>query len=173
MKNKLLLLLLVFFVVSAAFAVLEMLNPAPADFSDCNGINYFKKNEWFKNFEAQVLDANLALKDISDACYSADADQFILMIPGEMCQGSRIFRYDIKSHHLDEATFNNYSRLCKVVPTEFGVERNSSILLGGVSVEGSCNSVMSFEYDYLHNKVSLSEEYTICAGDSEGTWKKY
>ena len=164
---------LVVLVVFGALGILDLMAGKGLSFDRCDRLDAFRSESWFESLKDAVDDAGVPLKSVSDVCYAPDAEKLALLVPGRYCEGSRVFKFDTRNGRFTEANRENHEKACVVSPREFGLQRGDSILLGGVIVDGSCNSVMSFEYDATTNFYELKSEYINCDGDLEGVWKEY
>ncbi len=144
-----------------------------ARFDGCGAVSSYADRPWYANLKAKIDRYPTVFWEpelTSEGCYAAEANMFVFFGPADYCSAGGIFRYDIQSGELLQASANFHSdSQCQSSMREFGKREGTVIPVTGGFGDAGCASTTYYDYEFVRNHVELKKIYSWCQ-DEEGTW---
>jgi hypothetical protein len=145
-----------------------------AHFDGCGAVSSYADQPWYADLKAKIDRNPTAFWDkelSSEGCYASDARVFVFLGPTDYCMSGNIYRYDIQSGELLQASMNMHNDdSCQSGMHEFGKRVGTVIPVTGSIGDAGCSAETFYDYDFARNHVELKKVHSWCQGDEEGTW---
>ncbi len=147
-----------------------------ARFDGCGAVSSYVEMPWYANL-SNKLDAYPKTfwekERTFEGCYAADAQLFVFVGPSDYCTPGSVFRYDIQSGQLSEASVNwHSSSRCQPTIGTFGKRVGTTIPMMGGFGDAGCSSTDYYTYDFVKNHVNYDKSASRCQGEQD-TWIYY
>lgn len=146
---------------------------ADARFDGCGAVSSYADQPWYANLKAKLDRYPTVFWEpelTSEGCYAVEAKIFVFLGPSDYCSAGGIFRYDIQSGELLQASANFHSdSQCHASMNEFGKREGTVIPITGSFGDAGCSATTYYDYDFVRNHVELKKSFSQCQ-DEEGQW---
>lgn len=131
-------------------------------FSGCNKISAYSQESFYNDFTLNLSLKGINLTGQESACYSPEW-KILVFIPDQAdCSITSIYRYDITNSITNVSNFTWDQKDCYWKISLFWKREGSILKLTGQSTQSNCAHNMKYDYNFIENNLSLTEDLSKC-----------
>jgi len=135
---------------------------ANARFDSCGLISNFWTEKWYSGLRKMLTEDEKDISDITSACFSSNAGLFVFILPGNFCESSVIYHFDVDSKELLK-TKSESDYECLGTVEQFGKRVGNILKLKGYGEKDGCEWTDYYDYNYTNNTFELKTRSDDCA----------